>query len=64
MRLYFRISISLSGFGKYYITHPNGFTSVYAHLSRFNDNIEKLIQAFQYQKKSFVINWFLRKMNL
>ena len=57
-----RISISLSGFGKaIYITHPNGFTSVYAHLSRFNDNIEKLIQAFQYQKKSFVINrgWHL-----
>ena len=48
-----RISISLSGFGKaIYITHPNGFTSVYAHLSRFNDNIEKLIQAFQYQKKN------------
>ena len=57
-----RISISLSGFGKaIYITHPNGFTSVYAHLSRFNDNIEKLIQAFQYQKKSFVINRFFKK---
>ena len=37
-----RISISLSGFGKaIYITHPNGFTSVYAHLSRFNENIYK-----------------------
>ena len=57
-----RISISLSGFGKaIYITHPNRFTSVYAHLSRFNDNIEKLIQAFQYQKKSFVINRFFKK---
>jgi len=57
-----RISISLSGFGKaIYITHPNGFTSVYAHLSRFNDNIEKLIKAFQYQKKSFVINRFFEK---
>ena len=57
-----RISISLSGFGKaIYITHPNGFTSVYAHLSRFNDDIEKLIQAFQYQKKSFVINKFFKR---
>ena len=56
-----RISISLSGFGKaIYITHPNGFTSVYAHLSRFNDDIEKLIQALQYQKKSFVINKFFK----
>ncbi len=57
-----RISISLSGFGKaIYITHPNGFTSVYAHLSRFNEKIEKVIQAFQYQKKSFVINRFFNK---
>ena len=57
-----RISISLSGFGKaIYVTHPNGFTSVYAHLSRFNENIEKLIQAFQYQKKSYVINRFFKK---
>ena len=57
-----RISISLSGFGKaIYITHPNGFTSVYAHLSRFSDNIEKIIQTFQYQKKSFVINKFFKK---
>ena len=57
-----RISISLSGFGKaIYITHPNGFTSVYAHLSRFNDDIEKLIQALQYQKKSFVINKFFKR---
>ena len=57
-----RISISLSGFGKaIYITHPNGFTSVYAHLSKFNDDIEKLIQAFQYQKKSFVINKFFKR---
>ena len=57
-----RISISLSGFGKaIYITHPNGFTSVYAHLSRFNEKIEKLINAYQYQKKSFVINKFFKK---
>ena len=57
-----RISISLSGFGKaIYITHPNGFTSVYAHLSRFNEKIEKFIRAYQYQKKSFVINKFLKK---
>ena len=57
-----RISISLSGFGKaIYITHPNGFTSVYAHLSRFNKKIEKLVNAYQYQKKSFVINKFFKK---
>ena len=57
-----RISISLSGFGKaIYVTHPNGYTSVYAHLSRFNEKIEKLIRAHQYQKKSFVINKFFKK---
>tara|TARA_S200000501_G_scaffold322478_1_gene318493 strand:+ start:287 stop:1921 length:1635 start_codon:yes stop_codon:yes gene_type:complete len=57
-----RISISLGGFGKaIYVTHPNGYTSVYAHLSRFNDNLEKLIKTFQYQKKSFVVNKFFKK---
>ena len=57
-----RISISLSGFGKaIYITHPNGFTSVYAHLSKFDESIEKYIRAYQYQKKSFVINKFFKK---
>ena len=32
-----RIKVQQFGYGKaIYITHPNGFTSVYGHLSKFN----------------------------
>ena len=38
-----RIAFSHYGYGRaIYITHPNGYTSVYAHLSKFN----KLISGF------------------
>ena len=33
-----RVKISATGYGKaLYITHPNGYVSVYAHLNGFND---------------------------
>ena len=36
-----RISIKHGGFGKaLYINHPNGYTTVYAHLKKFNKKIE------------------------
>lgn len=49
-----RIRVSPYGYGRaIYITHSNGFTSVYGHLSRFNDAIEKYIHKQHYlQKKS------------
>ena len=37
-----RINVSKSGYGKaIYVAHPNGFTSVYAHLDHFPEKIEK-----------------------
>ncbi|MBK7182058.1 MAG: peptidoglycan DD-metalloendopeptidase family protein [Bacteroidetes bacterium] len=40
-----RIKISTGGYGKaLYITHPNGFTSVYAHLNCFDIDIEVFTQ--------------------
>ena len=36
-----RIKISRYGYGKaLYITHPNGYTTVYAHLQKFSPSIE------------------------
>lgn len=56
-----RIKISTSGYGKaLYITHPNGLTSVYAHLQKFSPEIETFIKELQYQKKSFTIETFLK----
>ena len=40
-----RIKISERGYGKaLYITHPNGFTSVYAHLQKFSPVIEEYVK--------------------
>ncbi len=56
-----RIKISTSGYGKaLYITHPNGLTSVYAHLQKFSPEIEQYIKELQYQKQSFAIETFLK----
>ncbi len=52
-----RIKISPYGYGKaLYIDHPNGFTSVYAHLSAFSPEIEAFVKKIQYEKESFAID--------
>ena len=57
-----RIRVSAWGFGKaLYITHANGYTTVYAHLQKYNDAIEKYIKAQQYQRQSFEIDINLKE---
>lgn len=59
-----RIKISLWGYGKaLYITHPNGYTSVYAHLKKFNPIIEAYVKENQYKKKTFDLQLFPKKDN-
>lgn len=54
-----RIKIQRYGYGKaLYVTHPNGYTSVYAHLDRFSDRIEKYVRKGQYDKESYTIQLF------
>ncbi len=54
-----RIKISHYGYGKaLYITHPNGYTTVYAHLKKFTPKIESYIKQIQYQKESFEVEVF------
>jgi hypothetical protein len=54
-----RIKVSPGGYGKVlYITHPNGFVSVYAHLNEFNVVVEDYVKLKQYEKKSFEIEIF------
>ncbi len=56
-----RIKISTFGNGKtLYITHDNGYTSVYGHLQRAVGDIEKLIQTTHYKEKSFEIEIYLK----
>ena len=57
-----RIEVSPYSYGKVvYITHPNGYSSVYAHLSRFSPDIEKYIKSEQYRSKSFTVKKFPKK---
>ena len=58
-----RIKVALWGYGKViYVTHPNGYTSVYAHLKKFGDGIEEYVKNVQYRKKSFETgNIFLKE---
>ncbi len=54
-----RIKISKYGYGKaLYVTHPNGYTTVYAHLSKFSPEIESYIKKLQYQKESYEVETF------
>ena len=54
-----RIRVAISGYGKaIYIDHPNGTTSVYAHLKNFSPKIESYIKKAQYEKKSYAIEKF------
>lgn len=51
-----RIKISHYGYGKaIYIQHPNGYTTVYAHLKKFSPEIEGYIKDKQYKKEQFEI---------
>ncbi|GAL71036.1 M23 family metallopeptidase [Jejuia pallidilutea] len=54
-----RIKISHYGYGKaLYITHPNGYTTVYAHLKSFAPEIEDYIKKQQYKNESYEIELF------
>lgn len=56
-----RIKVSHFGYGKaLYITHPNGYTTVYAHLQKFSPEIEAYIKQCQYQKEKYEVEMFPR----
>lgn len=54
-----RIKISHFGYGKaLYVRHPNGYTTVYAHLKKFSPEIEAYVKKRQYVKESYEIELF------
>ncbi|HLV14454.1 MAG TPA: M23 family metallopeptidase [Xanthomarina sp.] len=60
-----RIKISHYGYGKaLYITHPNGYTTVYAHLSKFSPEIEAVVKKLQYEQESFEVELFPKTEDL
>ncbi len=54
-----RIKISHYGYGKaLYITHPNGYVTVYGHLDGFAGGIKDYIKEKQYEAESYEIELF------
>lgn len=60
-----RIKVSSGGYGKaVYVTHPNGYVSVYGHLQKYNTEIQDFVTSYQYEKESFEVEIFPEKDRL
>lgn len=61
----YRIKISNFGYGKaLYIKHPNGFRTVYAHLKKYHEPIQKFVKDAQYKKEAYEIELFPEENSL
>ncbi len=60
-----RLRVQEGGFGyAVYISHPNGITSVYAHLSKFNSTIARWVKNYQYQNKTYATDFMLTPIEI
>lgn len=49
-----RVLVMRSGYGQaVFVTHPNGYTSVYGHVMAFAPKIKKLVREYQYRNETF-----------
>ena len=52
-----RVTVTPGGYGQaVYITHDNGYTSVHGHLLKFAPEIEKVVEAYQYEHETFSVD--------
>ncbi|MBP3254635.1 MAG: MATE family efflux transporter [Bacteroidales bacterium] len=57
-----RIKIQAYGGGKnLYITHPNGYTTVYMHLSQYSGKIGEFVKQYQYGKHCYTFDYTFTK---
>lgn len=60
-----RIKVQAYGGGKnLYITHPNGYTTVYMHLERYCGEIEKWVKQYQYANQVYEFDYTFQKTKI
>lgn len=56
-----RVSVSPSGYGNViYITHPDGYSTIYAHLDKFSGDLGEYVLKEHYRRKSANINLYFK----
>jgi hypothetical protein len=56
-----RVTVSPSGYGNVlYITHPNGHTTLYAHLDKFSGALARFVLEEQYKRKTANVDLFFQ----
>ncbi|RLD20758.1 MAG: hypothetical protein DRI69_05645 [Bacteroidetes bacterium] len=54
-----RIKVAPGGYGNaIYIAHPNGYTTVYAHLDHFDETVAAYVKEKQYELKKFSVDLY------
>lgn len=57
-----RIKIQSGGYGHaLYMTHPDGNTSLYGHLQKFEPALEEFVRNYQYENESYEVQLFPQK---
>jgi hypothetical protein len=60
-----RIKVAKNGYGQaLYVIHNNGITTVYGHLSRYNNKIQQYLRDMQYAKQAFEVDFTIPKSML
>ncbi|MCB0696052.1 MAG: M23 family metallopeptidase [Chitinophagaceae bacterium] len=55
-----RIKMQKGGFGHaLYLVHPNGYSTLYAHLNDFAPEIQEYMKAEQYRRKSWTVDLYI-----
>ncbi len=60
-----RLRVQSTGFGNaIYITHPNGYTTVYGHLQKYNQRINQTVKDYQYRIESYEVDFPLLSVEI